>query len=328
MATLNWGILGTAKIAQEKVIPPMQAADHCQVAAIASRNADTARAVAEHLGIPRSHGSYEALLADPAVDAVYIPLPNHLHVDWTIKAAEAGKHVLCEKPIGVDTKDAQRLLAVRERTGVYIQEAVMVRTHPQWLEVRELVGNGAIGRVQAVHGMFSYHKTDPQNIRNVAGYGGGGMLDIGCYPITTSRFVLGMEPRQVAALIEHDPELGIDRLGSALLDFPGVQATFTYGTQLAPHQCMQFFGDAGWIDVEIPFNAPVDRPCRLALTNGDGRRVIDIESCDQYGVQAERFARAVLAGQPQPVPLEDSLANMRVVDAAFRAGRTGHWERP
>ncbi len=328
MATLNWGILGTAKIAQEKVIPPMQAANHCRVTAIASRNADTARATAERLGIPRSHGSYEALLADPGVDAVYIPLPNHLHVDWTIRAADAGKHVLCEKPIGIDTQDAQRLASVQARTGVFIQEAVMVRTHPQWLKVRELVRDGAIGRLQAIHGIFSYHKTDPHNIRNVADYGGGGMLDIGCYPITTSRFVLGTEPQRVAALIEYDPDLGVDRLGSALLDFPGVQATFTYGTQLAPHQRMQFFGDTGWIDVEIPFNAPADRPSRLILTNGDGRQTIEVETCDQYGVQAERFAQAVLAGHPQPVPLADSLANMRVIDAAFRAGRSGRWEHP
>lgn len=328
MATLNWGILGTANIALDKVIPPMQTADHCHVAAIASRDGEKAQAAAERLGIPHSHASYESLLADPGIDAVYIPLPNHLHVEWAIRAAEAGKHVLCEKPLGVDTADAERLLAVRERTGVYIQEAVMVRTHPQWLKVRALVHEGAIGRIQAIQGIFSYHKTDPDNIRNVAEYGGGGMLDIGFYPITTTRFVLGTEPRRIAALIDYDPELGIDRLGSALLDFPGVQASFTYGTQLAPHQRMQFFGDDGWIDVEIPFNAPNDHPCRVLLNDSEGQHIMEVETCDQYGLQATAFAHAVLENTPQPVPLEDSLANQRVLDAAFRAGRSGAWESP
>ncbi len=333
MRKLNWGVLGAAKIALEKVIQPMQASDYCRVEAIASRNQAKAQAAARQLGIAKTYDRYEALLADSDVEAVYIPLPNHLHVEWTIKAAEAGKHVLCEKPIALNAREAERLLEVCERTGVRIQEGFMVRTHPQWLKARELVRTGEIGRLQAIQGFFSFHKTDPKNIRNVPEYGGGGMLDIGCYPIATSRFVTGAEPRRVAALIEHDPTLGIDRLGTVLLDFGDVQASFTYGTQLVAYQRMQFFGDSGRLEVEIPFNAPSDRACRLHLDDGTDLfgasiRTIELAPCDQYGLQGDAFSRAILTGAEQPVPLEDAIANMRVIDATFRAGKSGNWERP
>jgi predicted dehydrogenase len=311
----------------------MQSGTYSQVDAIASRDSARAEAAAAHLGVARSYGSYEALLADTAIDAVYIPLPNHMHVEWTIKAAEAGKHVLCEKPIALNAREAERLLEVRDRTGVRIQEGFMVRTHPQWLKVRELVGAGAIGRLQAIQGFFSFHKTDPENIRNIAEFGGGGMLDIGCYPIATSRFVIGAEPARIAALMEYDPALGIDRLGSVMLDFGAVQASFTYGTQLVAYQRMQFFGERGRLDVEIPFNAPADQPCRLHLDNGSdlfggGIRSIEIAPCNQYAIQADAFSRAVLEGLEPPIPLEDAIANMRTIDAAFRAAESGTWERP
>jgi predicted dehydrogenase len=333
MGRLRWGVLGTAKIAIEKVIPPMQSGTYSQVEAIASRDTARAEAAAAHLGLARAYGSYEALLADTAIDAVYIPLPNHMHVEWTIKAAEAGKHVLCEKPIALNAREAERLLEVRDRTGVRIQEGFMVRTHPQWLKVRELVTGGAIGRLQAIQGFFSFHKTDPENIRNIAEFGGGGMLDIGCYPIATSRFVTGSEPARVAALMEYDAALGIDRLGSVMLDFGTVQASFTYGTQLVAHQRMQFFGERGRLDVEIPFNAPADRPCRLHLDDGSdlfggGTRSLEIAPCNQYAIQADAFSRAVLEGVEPPIPLEDAIANMRTIDAAFRAAESGTWERP
>ena len=332
MRKLRFGVLGTAKIAREKVIPPLRRADRCEVVAIASRDAARAREVAGRLGIARSHGSYEELLADPEVDAVYNPLPNHLHVPWTARAAEAGKHVLCEKPLGLSEADARPLLAVRDRTGVRIQEAFMVRTHPQWLRAREIVASGRLGELRAIHGHFSYHLTDPGNVRNVPEWGGGGLLDIGCYPITTARFVTGAEPRRAAALVERDPVLGIDRLGSALLDFPGgVSCGFTYATQLVPRQTMQFLGTRGRLEVEIPFNAPNDRPCRLLVFDGAGlglavAEAIEIPICDQYGVMVDRFAAAVLDGGGQPVPLEDSLANLRVIDAVARAAERGGWE--
>jgi predicted dehydrogenase len=334
MVKLRFGVLGAAKIAREKVIPPIQQrSSRCEVVALASRDAAHGREVAERLGIPRSYGSYEELLADPAIDAVYVPLPNHLHVPWAVSAAEAGKHVLCEKPIGLTAAEAATLVAVRDRTRVLIQEAFMVRTHPQWLRARDLVQGGRIGELRAIEGHFSYHLTDAANVRNVLDWGGGGLLDIGCYPINTSRFVTGREPRRVAALTERDPELGIDRLGSVLLDYDGLPCSFTYGTQHVPRQTMQFFGTTARLEVEIPFNAPNDRPCRLLVYDrpGLGNEVgetVELPVCDQYAVMADAFAAAVLDGAPQPVPLEDSVLNMRVIDAVFRAAETGAWESP
>ena len=333
MRKLRFGVLGAAKIAREKVIPPLMQAERCEVVALASRDAARASEVAGGLGIARSHGSYEELLADPGVDAIYNPLPNHMHVPWTIKAAEAGKHVLCEKPIGLNAAECARLIEVRDRTGVMIQEAFMVRTHPQWLRARELVRNGRIGELKAIRGHFSYFLTDAGNVRNVAEWGGGGLLDIGCYPITTSRFVTGLEPARVAAIIERDPQSGIDRLGTAILDYGTVQCCFQYGTQLVPRQTMEFFGTKARLVVEVPFNAPNDVPCRLTLYEGPGLgdvalETIEIPACDQYGIMGDAFAAAILDGTPQPVPLEDSLANMKVIDAVFRAGASGSWERP
>ena len=331
MRKLRFGVLGAAKIAREKVVPPLQRSQRCEVVALASRDAERWAEEAHRLGIQRLHGSYEALLADPEVEAVYIPLPNHLHVPWAIRAAEAGKHVLCEKPLGLSEADARPLLAARERTGRLIQEAFMVRTHPQWLRTRELVAAGRLGELKAITGHFSYHLTDPANVRNDKEWGGGGLLDIGCYPITTARMVTGLEPRRVAAVIEPDPVLAIDRLGSVLLDFPGVMASFTYGTQLVPRQTMEFHGTAARLVVEIPFNAPNDRPCRLLIHDGAGQglavgETIELPVCDQYGLMGDRFAEAVLDGAPQPVPLEDSMANLSVIDAVFRAADRGSWQ--
>ena len=333
MRKLRFGVLGAAKIAREKVIFPLQHADRCEVVALASRDAARGAEVAAKLGIARSYGSYEELLADPEVDAVYNPLPNHLHLPWTVKAGEAGKLVLCVNPIGLDAAECERLIEVRDRTGVRIQEAFMVRTHPQWLRARELVRSGRIGELKAIHGHFSYHLTDPKNVRNVAEWGGGGLLDIGCYPITTSRFVTGLEPARVAAVIERDPASGIDRLGTAILDYGPVQCCFQYGTQIVPRQTMQFFGTTARLVVEVGFNAPNDVPCRLSLYDAAGlgdtlSESVEIPTCDQYGIMGDAFAAAVQDGTPQPVPLEDSLANMKVIDAVFRAGKNGTWEKP
>ena len=333
MSKLRWGIVSTALIGTGKVIPPMQRGRYTQVDAIASRDLGRAQAVARELGIPKAYGSYEAMLADPDIDAVYNPLPNHLHVPLTIQAAEAGKHVLCEKPIARTAAEAEPLLAVRDRTGVRIQEAFMVRTHPQWLKVREIVTSGRIGPLRAIQGFFSYFNDDPQNIRNMADIGGGGMLDIACYPITTSRFVTGQEPRRVVALIDRDPGLGVDRLGSAILDYDAVQASFVYSTQLCPYQRMHFVGTLGRVEVHIPFNAPNDRPCKVFVdmgggTHGQDVETIEIPTCDQYGVAGDTFSKAILEGTPQPIPLEDAIWNMRVIDACFRSAETGRWETP
>ncbi len=326
-----WGILGTAKI-NDKVIRPMNAAPKCRVKGIASRTEEKAREAAARYGLEVAYGSYEALLADPEIDAVYIPLPNHIHVEWTIKSVEAGKHVLCEKPIGLDAQQVERLIAARDKHGRYIQEAFMVRTHPQWLKVRALIEEGVVGELRSVTGAFTYHNTAADNIRNKSELGGGGLLDIGCYPITTSRFIVGREPRRVVSLIEQDPVFKVDRLGSVLMDFDGVQASFFYSTQTHPYQRMQFHGTKGRIEVEIPFNAPNDRPTRLLVSDriSDGTvndRHVELPACDQYGIAATTFADAILSGRPQTISLEDTRANMRVVDAVFRSAQSRAWEQ-
>ena len=330
---LRWGILGVAKIATTKVIHAIQRAPHCEVLAIASRDGDRARAAAAALGIPRAYGSYEALLADPDVDVIYNPLPNHLHVPWSAKAALAGKHVLCEKPIALNAAEARTLLAVRDQTGVRIQEAFMIRTHPQWRTAKALVDEGRLGQLQAISGFFSYFNTDPDNVRNIPEFGGGGLLDIGCYLVNTARFLFGREPRAVAGAIERDESTKVDRLTSMLLYFGDGHAIGTCSTQLVPYQRVQVVGTKGRLEIEIPFNAPPDRPCRLSLDatgdlSGSGVEEIAIETCNQFTIQAEEFSRAILEHRPQPAPLEDAVANMACLDAIFRSAETGRWETP
>jgi predicted dehydrogenase len=331
MQPVNWGVISTAKIGVEKVIPAMQKSRHCRIQAIASRDPARARKWAATLGIPKAYGSYEELLADPAIEAVYNPLPNHLHVPWSAKAAAAGKHVLCEKPIALDAGEAQALIAARDRSGRLIAEAFMVRGHPQWLRTRELVRAGRIGELRAIQGCFSYFLTDPADVRNQADIGGGGLYDIGCYPIVTSRFLFGAEPTRVIGLIERDPVLKIDRLASGILDYPQGQASFVCSTQLVAYQRMQVFGTTGRIEVEIPFNAPPDRPCRIFIDDGSGlgdasAAAESFAVCDQYAIQGDLFSEAVRGGAPLAFPLEDAVNNMRVIDALFRSAGTGRWE--
>ncbi len=330
---VRWGVLGVAGIAIKKVVPAMQRGEDTAVVAIASRSLDKAREAAAPLGIPKAYGSYEELLADPEIEAVYNPLPNHLHVPWSIRAAEAGKHVLCEKPVALSAAEARTLLAARDRTGVLVQEAFMVRAHPQWLAVRERVRAGLVGELRTVHGFFSYFNRDPANVRNIAGIGGGGLLDIGCYPVTLSRFLFGEEPRRVIALVERDPDFGTDRLASGMLEFAAGSATFTCGTQLVPYQRVQVLGTKGRIEVEVPFNTAPDRPCRVFLDDGRdpygaGLETLTFDACDQYTLQGDLFSRAIRKGGPAPVPLEDAVANMAVLDALFRSAETGRWETP
>jgi predicted dehydrogenase len=331
MQPVNWGVISTALIATEKVIPAMQKSRHCRIQAIASRDLARARQVAERLGIPKAYGSYDALLADPEIEAVYNPLPNHLHVPWSIRAAEAGKHVLCEKPIALDAKEAQQLVAARDRTGKLITEAFMVRSHPQWLRTRALVRDGRIGELRAVNGLFSYFLTDPRNVRNQADIGGGGLYDIGCYPIVVSRFLFEDEPTRVVGLIERDPTLRIDRLTSALLDFPKGQASFMCSTQLVSYQRVQVLGTRGRIEVVIPFNAPPDKPCRIFVDDGSALGDASAKEetfavCDQYAIQGDLFAEAIRTGNPVEFPLENAVRNMRIIDAIFRSAEKGAWE--
>jgi len=326
-------VLGVAKIATDKVIPAMQQGEHASVIGIASRDAAKARAAAARLGLSKSYGSYEAIIDDPEIDAIYNPLPNHLHVPWTLRAINAGKHVLCEKPIGLTVAEAEQLIEARDRSKRKVQEAFMVRTHPQWVKAQALVRDGRIGELRSVFGYFSYFNRDASNIRNVPDFGGGSVMDIGCYLIHTSRMIFGAEPRRVISLIDRDPEMGVDRLSSIMLDFDGGQAIGTCSTQAAAYQRMHIVGTTGRIEIEIPFNAPPDRPCRIFVDDGrdlfgGGIETITIPTCDQYTIQGDLFSRAILDDGPVAYPLEDTVANMRVIDAVFRAGATGQWTEP
>lgn len=330
---LRWGVLSTAAIGLEQVIPAMQQGQYTSVVAIASRDFAKAQTAATAQGIPTAYGSYDELLADPEVDAVYNPLPNQLHVPWTIKAAEAGKHVLCEKPFSLTVAEATSLLAVRSRTGVKIGEAFMIRSAPQWLRLRGLLDQGRVGELRSIVGYFSYFNVDPANIRNQLECGGGALLDIGCYPVHASRYAFGEEPTRVVARIDHDPQMQTDRLTSAILDFPAGQAIFTCSTQLVPYQRIHFLGTRGRIEIEIPFNAPNNRPTRLFIDDGGDLFGKDITTetfpvCDQYTLQGDAFSKAVLENTELPVPLEDAIKNMAVIEAIFRSAKSGQWETP
>jgi len=334
MSKVRWGVLGASRIAVNRVIPAMQNGEHCDVVGIASRDLARARETARELGIPKAYGSYDEMLADPEIEAVYNPLPNHMHVPWSIRAAEAGKHVLCEKPIGMDVAETVELIKARDRAHVKIGEAFMVATHPQWLRVIELVRDGRIGKLRSAVGTFSYFKLDADNIRNVREYGGGGLMDIGCYPIKTSRMVFGEEPVRVSGAVVRDPRFGnIDMLTSAILEFPSGHCVFTCSTQVMLQQSMRFYGTEGRLEPEIPFNAAINRIARIYIDDGrdldgGGKVTEEIPPCDQYTIQGDLFSRAIRENGEVPVPLEDALKNMAVIDAVFRSGETGRWEEP
>jgi len=330
MKKVIWGVLSTAKIGLKRVLPGMLKSDRLEIRALASRSLAAARAAADSLGIPRAYGSYEELLADAEIEAVYNPLPNHLHVPWTLKAAEAGKHVLCEKPIALTAAEAERLRAVADK--VLIMEAFMVRFHPQWQRVRELVRQGQVGTLRVVQMLFCYSNTDPGNIRNKADIGGGGLYDIGCYPITAGRYFFEAEPRRAIALVDRDPAFGTDRLTSVLLDFgSGRHLDFTVSTQCAPFQRTQICGSRGRIEIQIPVNAPQGGKTLLFLDDGsalDGSsvRTETLPESDQYQLQGEVFSRAIRGEIPLPYGVEDAVRNMRVIDALFRSEKSGRWE--
>ena len=327
---IRWGVLSTASIGVRKVLPAMQKGEYSSVAAIASRNLAKAKETAAKLGIPTAYGSYEELIADPRVDAIYNPLPNQFHVPWTIKAAEAGKHVLCEKPISLTVAEAESLLRVRERTSVKIGEAFMIRSHPQWLRTKALIDAGRIGQLRCIMGCFSYFNIDPANIRNRMESGGGALYDIGCYCIQASRYAFGAEPVRVVGCIDRDPTMHTDRLTSAILEFQNGQAIFTCSTQLVPYQRVQFLGTKGRIEIEIPFNAPNDRPTRIFIDGGDlfgaDRVTEEFPICDQYTLQGDQFSKAIIEDTDVPVPLEEAIRNMKVIEAIFRSADSGLWE--
>jgi predicted dehydrogenase len=328
MKKVKWGIISTANIGVAKVIPGMLKSDELEVVAISSRNLKTAKEWAAKLGIPKAYGSYEEMLADPEIEAVYNPLPNHLHVPLTLAATKAGKHVLCEKPIAITAKEAQQILkAPKSRL---IAEAFMVRHATQWIDARKRVKAGEIGEVRAIQCLFTYFNRDPKNVRNMAGIGGGGLLDIGCYPITVSRFIFGAEPTRVASTIEFDPKFKVDRLMGGMAEFSkGRHLTFTVSTQLAPYQRVHIVGTKGRIEVEIPFNAPPDKPNRIFI-QGEQMNVgewVSYPISDQYMLEAEAFGRAIRKQEKHIWGREDAIQNMKIIDAFFKAGKSGRWEK-
>jgi predicted dehydrogenase len=331
MEPVRWGVMGAAAIAVEMVIPEMLRTGACRVVALASRDSAKARAVADTFAIPKAYGSYDDLLTDPEIEAVYIPLPNHLHVPWAAKAAETGKHVLCEKPLALNAAQAETLIAVRERSGVLIQEAFVVRTHPQWLRARELVRERRIGELRAVTAFFSEVNADPANIVNNPDFGGGGIYDIGCYPVTLARFIYEAEPTRVIASTDIDPRFEIDRLAACILEFEAGLASFVCSTQLVLYHGVQLYGTEGRIEMENPFNPPNDAPCRILIDDGTklaGASAVaeTISGVDQYGLEVALFSKAIREGGGQAVSLEDSVANMRAIDALFRSVKSGRWE--
>lgn len=326
MRKLRWGVLSTSRFAQQKVIPAMRDCCYAEVVAIASRDSQRAQEVAERLSIPLVHDSYEGLLADPSIDVVYNPLPNHLHVPLSIAALEAGKHVLCEKPVALDLADATRLYeASRRCPRLKVMEAFMYRFHPQWQRVRELVDEGRIGRLVTIHSFFSYYNDDPDNVRNRQDIGGGGLLDIGCYSISLSRFIFNAEPDRVVGVVANDPTFNVDRLTSAILDFNGRTATFTCGTRMSAYQRVHIIGEEGRIEIEIPFNQPPDSPAQVIVESKGQREVLCFEPANQYTIQGDLFSLAVINDSPVPTPIEDALANMQVIDAVFASARSGAW---
>ena len=334
MSRVAWGILSTANIGIKRVIPAILAGHSGHIAAIASRDAARAHGIAARFGIPRSYGTYEALLQDPEIEAVYNPLPNHLHVEWTVKALDAGKHVLCEKPIALNAAEAQAIVEARERSGKRVIEAFMVRCHPQWQRVRALVRDGRIGTVGVLQSAFTFPVRDPNNVRNQPDFGGGALYDVGCYPIVTARYIFGAEPVRAIALIARDTELGVDRVTSGLLAFPGGgQLVFSSALQLALYQRVTVLGSEGRIEVAVPFTPAKEHRCRIVIDSGgslDGASAVfeDFDPVDQYQAQCD-LAAAVFRGETtHEFPIEDAIANMRVIDALYRSAASGRWEEP
>ena len=329
MKKLNWGILSTAKIGIEKVIPAMQQGKLSEIVAIASRTHESAREAAKNLKIPKAFGSYQDLLDDTSIDAVYIPLPNHMHVPWTIKALAANKHVLCEKPIALTATEAKELLKETEKfPHLKVMEAFMYRHHPQWIQALELINGGGIGMVKTVHSFFSYYNNDPEIIRNIADIGGGGLMDIGCYCISLARLIFDKEPQRVFGKIEYDPGFETDRICSGILDFVQGTSTFTCSTQLVPYQRVNVFGTKGRIEIEIPFNAPPDKPCKMLFQNNEIIEEIEIKLCDQYTIQGDLFSLSVLNNEKVPTPIEDALENMKVLEAVIQSAEKEEWCTP
>jgi len=327
MKPVVWGVLSVSTHYRLRVHTYLARSGLVQMRGIASRSAQKAAAAAAEMGMPRSYGSYEELLADKEIEAVYIPLPNHMHADWVMKAADAGKHVLCEKPFAMDAREAEKAIRHAKGKGVLVMEAFMYRFHPQWKRAREIVRSGEIGQVHAVHTLFSYMLTDPTNIRNILSVGGGGIPDIGCYAVSNARFLIGSEPSRVVSLVQRDPKLRTDILSSAILDFGAARSVFTVGTQTQNWQRVDVIGSGGELSILIPFNAYPDVPMQVSVTSGLGTRTVYTPPTDQYVEMFEAFSRAIREGGAEPTPPQDAIDNMKVLDALFRSEKSASWEK-
>jgi predicted dehydrogenase len=327
---IRWGVLSTAKIGMKQVIPAMQKAEGTVVAAIASRDSSRAAEAAEGLGIERSYGSYEQLLSDPDIDAIYIPLPNHMHVPWIKKAAQEGKHVLCEKPLALHAGEIRDLIALRDEKKVVIGEAFMVLHHPRWQRVRQLIEEELVGTLRHVDGFFSFFNVDASNIRNNPEYGGGSVYDIGVYPVVTTRMATGEEPLEVMADGSFDPAFGVDTLSSVLMRFPTFTASFTCSMQISAYQQMRFFGEASVMSINMPFNPPDDQDLTIDIATGikpeECCSLEAIPACNHYTLQAEAFRESILHGTPFAGGLEHAFANESVIDAIYRSMKSRAWE--
>ena len=327
MKPVKWGILSVSKHYTLRCQIPLRYRPEVEVLALASRDLPRAKDAAAKMGIPRAYGSYEEVLADKDVEAVYIPLPNHLHAEWVKKAADAGKHVLCEKPFALDAAETENAIAYARKKGVLVMEAFMYRFHPQWRRVKELLQAGEIGDLRFVQTLFCFNNRDPKNIRNRKEAGGGAIYDIGCYAVSSARYIVEKEPVRVVSLVSRDPDFGTDFLTSAILDYGTVRSVFTVGTQCQPNQRIDIIGTSGSITITMPFNLFVDMPATLVVTTSQGTRTLTIEAADHYGIEFAEFSRAIREGKPVPTPPEDAVANMKVLDALFRSEKSGGWEK-
>ncbi len=325
MEAVRWGVLSVSGHYALRVHGPLSRLAEARIVAIASRDGDRAAAAAARFGIGRSHPSYEALLADPEVEAVYIPLPNDLHAEWAQKALDAGKHVLCEKPLAMDAAQAKGMAALASQKGLLLMEAFMYRFHPQWLRAKEIIQSGELGAIRALHVWFGYNNADPSNIRNRVENGGGALYDIGCYAVSVARWLVGSEPRRCLSLVERDPDFGTDRLSTGILDFGSARATFTVGTRVHPHQRVEVLGEKGSLSLGLPFNAYPDVPMKLEIRTGLGTREVAAGPLDQYAELFAAFSRALRSGAPAPTPVADGIANMAVLDSLFRSAERGGW---
>ena len=325
MKKVRFGVLGVSGHFIKRIVVPMMKSENVQIYAISSRNIEKAQQTAEKYSIPMAYGSYEALLEDSSIDAVFIPLPNHLHKDWIFKCIDAGKHVLCEKPLTMNASETLEVMEHVRGKGLNVMEAFMIRFHPKWQKAKSVIENGYIGKVTHIHSVFSYNNQDPANIRNIREYGGGSLLDIGCYAINTARFILGKPPVRVISLVDQHPDYGTDMTTSAILDFDGPRALFTVSTATFPQQEVKIFGTEGTVTVTIPFNDISEIKGRILFENREAVKQIKFEPTNQYKLMFEAFASNIIGGLPSPIPLEDSLENMRTIDAVFKSAENGTW---